>query len=74
MKEQMYIVVAWRIDAADATARAMQHGKVEVHVGNNMLPELTPREMNEIAYAAKMKFAQIARRRKNLYRKGDIES
>lgn len=65
---QMYLVLAWRVDDVEAGERAVLREKIEAHVRDEMVPPLTPREMNEILYAAKAKFAQIARRRKKLYR------
>lgn len=58
---QMFLVIAWRKNATPD--RNVRYGEVTMHIGDLLNPPLTPKEMQSIAFAAKMEFARLCRQR-----------
>lgn len=59
---QMLLVVCWQKDGTPD--RFIRYGETIMHVGELIEPPLTRREMQDIAYAAKMALGKIMRARK----------
>lgn len=59
---QMLLSVYWEVDGGQD--RHTRHDTVTMHVGDLANPLLTKREMQDIAYGAKMAFAKVMRARK----------
>ena len=62
----MLLSIYWHKDKTPD--RFTRYGEVSMRVGDLVDPPLTGREMQDIAYAAKMEFAKVMRKRKKLAR------
>ncbi len=59
---QMFLVIAWQKNGTPD--RNIRYGEVTMHVGDLLDPPPTKREMQDIAFAAKMAFARVCQARK----------
>ena len=61
-RTQMLLTVYWGKDGVPD--RHIRYGETTMHVGDVIYPPLTSKEMQDIAFAAKMAFAKVCRDRK----------